>query len=100
MTICYVKPQLGEQTIIQLLSNAGIVIGIGDFRQEKGKGNFGQFEVVEASACKDIVKTGGMKAQDAAIKTVTCYDEETAELLAWWESEVKKSGKAGLRATA
>jgi len=97
VTICFIKPQLGEQTIIQLLSNAGIIIGIGDFRQEKGKGNYGQFSVVSEAECKDIVKTGGMKHQDAALKNITCFDDESAELLAWWTAEVKKSGKDSLR---
>jgi len=96
VTIAFVKPQLGEQAIIQLLSNAGIIVGIGDFRQEKGKGNYGQFSIVSADDCKDIVKAGGMKQQDAAINTPTFFDDETAELFAWWENQVKASGKAGL----
>ena len=95
--ICFVMPQLNEQTIVQLLANAGIVVGFGDFRQEKGKGNYGQFSVhTDAEECKDIIKAGGMKQQDAAIKNPTCFDGETAELLAWWKGFVATSGKGAL----
>lgn len=97
VTVCFVKPQLTETAICQLLSNGGIIIGIGDFRQEKGKGNFGQFQISTEAECKDIVKTGGMKAQDAALKTVTCYDDESQELLSWWDTQVTASGKGELR---
>jgi hypothetical protein len=97
VTVCFVKPQLTEAAIAQLLSNGGIIIGIGDFRQEKGKGNFGQFEVSTEADCKNIIKSGGMKAQDAALKTVTCYDDESQELLEWWDKQVTASGKGELR---
>jgi len=97
VTICFIKPQLSENTIVQLLSNGGLMCGIGDFRPEKGKGNFGQFQVVGADDCKDIVQAGGMKQQDAALKTVTFFDDEAAELYAWWDEKMKKSGKGDLR---
>lgn len=91
--IQFVKPQMSENTIAQLLANAGIIIGIGDFRQEKGKGNFGQFEVVTEADCKKIIAAGGMKQQDAAIKKPTCFDAESEELLGWFTSEVDRRGK-------
>lgn len=97
VTICFMTPQLGEQAIIQLLSNAGLIVGIGDFRQEKGKGNYGQFMVVTEAECKDIVKAGSTKQQDAALKNITCFDDASAELLEWWMGEIKKSGKDSLR---
>ena len=94
--IQYVKPQMNETSILQLLSNGGIIVGIGDFRQEKGKGNFGQFEVATEVDCKDIVKVGGVKQQDAAIKSPVCFDADTEELLAWFKTEVVRRGKAEL----
>lgn len=93
-TIKFVKPQMSEKAIMQLLCNGGIIIGIGDFRQEKGKGNFGQFSVVSKAECKSIVAAGGAKQQDAAIKNPACFDSETTELLSWFQEEVKQRGKA------
>ena len=98
VTIQYIKPQMSEEAIMQLLSNGGFIVGIGDFRQEKGKGNFGQFEVVTEADCKQIVKAGGLKQQDAAIKKPVCFDADTAELLGWFQEEVKTRGKAEMLA--
>lgn len=95
-TIQFVKPQMSEQAIMQLLSNGGIIVGVGDFRQEKGKGNFGQFSVVTEADCKDIIKAGGLKQQDAAIKTPVCFDSDTSELLGWFQEEVGTRGKKEL----
>lgn len=98
VTIQFVKPQMTETAILQLLSNGGIIIGIGDFRQEKGKGNFGQFDVVTEAECKSIIKSGGLKQQDAALKNPKCVDADTEELLGWFQTEVKGRGKADLLA--
>jgi len=95
-TIQFVKPQMSEQAIMQLLSNGGIIVGVGDFRQEKGKGNFGQFSVVAEADCKDIIKAGGLKQQDVAIKNPVCFDSDTEELLSWFQTEVKARGKGEL----
>jgi len=98
VTIQFVKPQLSEQAIMQLLCNGGIIVGLGDFRQEKGKGNFGQFEVASEAECKSIVKNGGRVAQDKAIDDPTCFDADTEELLGWFQTEVGARGKAELLA--
>lgn len=96
VTIQFVKPQMNENAIFQLLCNGGIIVGIGDFRQEKGKGNFGQFAVATEDDCKAIVKGGGRAAQDKAIKKPSCFDAESEELLAWFNAEVKSRGKGEL----
>jgi hypothetical protein len=95
-TIQFVKPQMSEQAIMQLLSNGGIIVGVGDFRQEKGKGNFGQYSVVTEADCKDIIKAGSLKQQDAAIKKPVCFDSDTEELLGWFQEEVVSRGKGEL----
>ncbi len=99
VTIQYVMPQMSQQTLMQLLANGGIIIGIGDFRQEKGKGNYGQFEVSNEADCKAIIASGGMKAQDAAIAKPECFDADAQELLAWFHVEVKNRGKDSLLAS-
>lgn len=96
VTIQYVKPQMTEKAIMQLLANGGIIIGVGDFRQEKGKGDFGCYEVVTEADCKDIIKNGGTKQQDEAIKNPRCFDSDTEELLGWFQEEVKVRGKGEL----
>ncbi len=96
VTIEYVTPQMSSNAIYQLLSNGGIIVGIGDFRQEKGKGNFGQFMVSTEKECKDIIQGGGVIHQDEAIANPECVDADTAELLAWFETEVVQRGKGQL----
>lgn len=100
VTIQYVKPQITDKAIMQLLANGGIIVGVGDFRQEKGKGNFGQFDVVTEAQCKEIVKNGGMKAQDAAIKNPAMFDSDTEELFGWFEGEVDRRGQKELLSAA
>jgi len=89
----HVMPTLSYIAVARLLETAGMVIGVGDFRQEKGKGNYGQFRVADASEIAAIKKGGGIKQQDAAFKTPECYDSESAELLAWFNTERAARGK-------
>ena len=96
VVVQFVKPQMTENTIAQLLSNGGIIVGIGDFRQEKGKGNFGQFEVATEADCKAIMASGGIKQQDAALKAPTCFDAESEELLGWFSTEVGRRGQEAM----
>lgn len=91
VTICFTEPVLNAAKVANLLAAAGFLCGIGDFRQEKGAGSFGQFEQVEAGDPKFafIQRTGGMDAQDAALNAEipACYDQETENLLAWYLNE-------------
>ena len=66
----YVKPTLTLQTVINLLAAGGIVVGIGDFRQEKGAGNYGQFRVAPEhdEEFARIKAHGGREAQDEALR--------------------------------
>lgn len=93
-TIKYATPLLKEQVVVNLLAAAGMMQGIGDWRPEKGSGDYGQFEVVsmDDERYAHIVKNGGKKAQDAAIKEPVCYDSETEELLSWFDVEAKRRG--------
>jgi hypothetical protein len=100
VNIKFVRPQLSEKAILQLLANGGLIVGVGDFRQEKGKGSFGQFCIATEAECKSIVKAGGMKAQDAAIKEPAYFDSDTAELMGWFLEEIKNRGKQGMLAKA
>ena len=56
----------------------GLICGIGDFRQEKGAGNFGQFRVANEGDPQfaRIKAEGGREAQDDALEAAEPYDEE------------------------
>jgi hypothetical protein len=94
-TIRYVPPLLNRTTIVNLLSRAGLTAGVGDWRQEKGKGSYGQFDVVSAEDERMIMimESEGRIAQEAALQEPDCYDSETADLFAWYTAEVIKRGK-------
>lgn len=90
----YAMPLLKEQTVINLMAAAGVMNGIGDWRVQKGSGDFGQYECVGADDPDflDIVNGGGKEAQDTAIAEPVCYDVETESLLAWFDVETKRRG--------
>lgn len=90
--ITFVRPNLTEQAIANLLAAAGIIIGLGDWRQQKGSGSFGQFRLAEDNdpEFQRIVATGGREAQDAALENPTCYDLDSEELFAWFQVEAAR----------
>ena len=93
--LAYVMPTINETTVANLLASAGLIRGIGDFRQEKGAGNYGQFELVaeDDADWKRIVKAGGRKEQQAAFDSPECYDGESESLFQWWQDEDKRRGR-------
>lgn len=92
--LLFISPQLSAQSVATLLANAGVLIGIGDFRQEKGKGNFGCFRVIGADEQDDewdwLVANGGREAQLNALESPQYACSETAELMAFYQGEVKR----------
>lgn len=97
--IRFVQPLIRAQAVVNLLAAAGITIGVGDWRPEKGSGSYGQFCIVDQDdpAYLAIVEHGGRAAQDAALATPVCYDDETEELLSWF---VEERGKRQLKGVA
>ena len=85
--IAYTMPTLSAHSIIALLANAGAIIGLGDFRQEKGRGSFGTFAVSGAEdmgdwqATWDDVTRAARDVQEAAMDVPECADDETRELM-------------------
>ena len=92
--IAFVTPLLKQQAIANLMASAGLTQGIGDWRPQKGAGSYGQFSLVNSDdpAFLEIIKTGGREAQLAAMKAPKAFDQETEDLLAWFESEKEKRG--------
>jgi hypothetical protein len=89
ISVSFARPLLTSSTVLHLLAAAGMTVGIGDYRQEKGKGSYGQFELVDDKDARwqAVVKAGGRKDQDAAIELATPYDADSQEMLAWYMSE-------------
>lgn len=94
VSVSFVKPNLREQSVANLLASAGLTQGIGDWRPEKGSGNYGQFELVGEDDLRfqHIVEHGGRAAQKAAMESPEPYDQDSAELLEWFEQEAKQRG--------
>lgn len=95
VSITYTVPILNRTSIVNLLSAAGQVNGIGDWRIEKG-GWCGAFRVTdpfEDTEFQRIVAEGGRAAQIAAMADPVPYNSETGELLAWFDAELQTRGK-------
>lgn len=92
--VSFVKPNLTAQAVVNLMAAAGTIIGLSDWRQQKGSGNYGQFRLVgdNDAEYERIVSAGRREAQDTALENPTCYDVETEELLAWWQAETRRRG--------
>ena len=82
--------------MINLLANAGSVCGIGDFRQEKGRGNFGRFRIVNADDAEwaRITQASNYAQQEAAMDAAEPWDSDTAELLECKRDVVALCGEA------
>jgi hypothetical protein len=91
VTITFAMPLLTAEAIYNLMGAAGLICGLGDFRQQKGAGNYGKFTVgTNVPLFDQIVREGGMKAQDAALNADQphCSDNESEALFAWYKAEL------------
>jgi hypothetical protein len=91
--IAYVQPTLDAHSIVSLLTNAGSIVGIGDFRQEKGRGSFGTFSVHTEQSMgsfqedwNELMKEA-RDVQQAALDDPEYADDQTAELMAFLAEE-------------
>jgi hypothetical protein len=90
LSIQYIIPQLAAQSVVTLLANAGLLIGVGDYRQEKGKGAFGSFRVVgsgDDAEWNELIANHGREQQEAALENPEPADDESAELLDFFLGE-------------
>lgn len=98
LSVTFIRPLMRPQAVVNLLAAAGLSIGVGDWRPEKGKGNYGQFEIVDPKDPRfvEIVKNGKRSAQQKAIETPQCYDDETTSLLSWFDDELSRRSLRGV----
>lgn len=94
VTVSYVSTIIRTQSVANLLAAGGVTAGVGDFRPEKGAGNYGMFRLVSEgdAELQHIMVTGGRTEQAAALADPEPYDDETAELLSWYGVEVARRG--------
>jgi hypothetical protein len=92
--IQFITPQLSLLAVVSLLCNAGLLIGVGDFRQGKGKGSFGLFRVLgEGEPDKEwdeLVTNHGRLAQELALAHPEYANKDTADLMEFFHGEVKR----------
>jgi hypothetical protein len=95
VSIRFAQPLVTHTQLATLFAAGGILCGIGDWRQEKGSGSFGQFRLCDKSDAdfKRIMREGGCVAQDKALEHITCYDEDTVDMLETFHSEIVKRGR-------
>lgn len=100
----FVRPQMSATNVIALACNAGVLVGLGDFRQEKGRGAYGSFRVLgpdqHDDEWDDLVENHGRPAQEAALRNPVCANEETAELMAFWTQEARRRGHTQIEVAA
>jgi hypothetical protein len=92
VTYTYIPSIISPNSIANLVMAAGVICGIGDYRVEKGAGDFGQFRIAtdDDDDWHRIVATGGRAVQQAALETPIFYDEDTQELMEWFDAEIDR----------
>ncbi len=94
VTIKYITPQLSLNSVVALLCNAGVVIGVGDARQGKGALSCGTFRVLGKDQndpeWNELVKYHGRKPQLKALEEPEYADDETHELMEFFYEEVER----------
>jgi hypothetical protein len=103
ITVTFVKPLMRPQAIARLLAASGLYIGVGDGRNAKGgKKTWGGYSIVEPTDQEFIRLTTkeGRAAQVEALQSAEPYDDPSAELLEWFETEYARRTEKGNAATA
>lgn len=94
ITVTYVKPNITEQALLNLIASGGLINGQGDWRQQKG-GSFGRFRIARKDdpELQRIMKTGGREAQVEGFANPTPFDLETEELYEAFLAEIAARGR-------
>lgn len=90
----FVASLIKENQIVNLLAAAGIIIGAGDWRKQKG-GEFGKYTIVDEDNLnyRRIINEQGRGPQIAAFQRPENFDLEGEELYAWFNEEVARREK-------
>lgn len=98
LSVMFSQPLIRAQAVANLLAAAGLTIGVGDWRPEKGAGSYGQFRLVgeDDPEFHRIIVDGNREAQQEALDNPICYDDETTELLSWFDEELARRQLKGV----
>ena len=91
--ISFAHPHLNQSAVAAMLANAGLFVGIGDFRQEKGRGNYGTFRTGTPQEVAKL-RAHGRGAQEAAVQNPTIDRDhaDTGALYDYWVEEHQRRG--------
>lgn len=99
VTLTFVRPILRYEQVANLVAAGGFMRGIGDWRAEKGNGNYGEFELVDPNDPRylAVIENGGRQAQLDALNSAppVFYDLDTEELYTWFVAERERRGQSG-----
>jgi hypothetical protein len=89
--LTFVVPQLSPDSMSNLMMAAGMLNGVGDYRQQKGAGSYGQFELVNPDDARVTrIKKENMKVQDEALREPEFWDQTTETLMHHFETEAQR----------
>ena len=83
----FTSPQLTQESVVNMLENAGRTVGVGGFRQGKGKGGYGTFRVAEPHEIEHMLDRD---AQWRAIEAPEAANVDSMELLEAFADEVER----------
>ena len=93
LTVKFVRPVLRDHSVAALLAAGGVTAGVGDWRVEKGAGAYGRYRLATEDDLElQEILAMGRDAQDSAMESPEPYNDETADLLGWFDAEVKRRG--------
>lgn len=92
LTVRYISPNLKPNSVMNLLAASGVMAGVGDWRQQKGREDYGCYEVVEPDDhdLLEILRPAEREHQQAAFNNLQAFNSETQELLEWYDEELKR----------
>lgn len=89
----YVSTLISQVQIFNLIGAAGVIVGLGDYRPQKG-GQFGKFVCVPEDDPNIVrIMKQGRAVQEAALLSPSFYNEDSAELYGWFVEEVARREK-------
>lgn len=96
VVVSFVGSLIKESSVANLVANAGIIVGIGDGRPQKGYFDFGKWRLApdDDEELLDIIATGGREAQEQALAEPEYYDLESEKLIEWFLAEKRQRSAA------
>jgi hypothetical protein len=93
-TIEFAVSLINLSQIMSLVEAAGRIIGLGDYRPQKG-GSYGKFVIMppEDEPFQRVMRTQGRAAQEQAYMNPTFYSEDAEELYGWYVAECERREK-------